>query len=160
DRIDRLNKIIDYLGITKHSLATSSGIAPSNFTKMMAGESNITDKTLLKISEAFPQINVEWLRTGQGEMLSARINVEGHGNVIQDGHASHNLTQTNNSEKILSDFIEGIKSQNLLTERAMSQTDSAMNQTDRAMAQTDKALNEISEQRKLVDRLITIIESR
>lgn len=68
-RIQRINNVIDMLRITKHSLANSSGIAPTNLNKMLNGEQTVTDKTLQKIVKAFPQISYDWLRTGEGEML-------------------------------------------------------------------------------------------
>ena len=162
DRISRINAVINYLGVTKNNLALNSGIGPSNFNKMLSGEQSITDKTLHKISEAYPNINIDWLKTGAGEMVNPSVSITqtGDNSILQSGHAGHDLNQTNNSEKLLSEFIEGLKYQNIVTERAMAQTESAMNQTDRAMAQTDKALDEISEQRKLVDRLISIIEKK
>lgn len=162
NRIDRINVLIKYLGVTKNSLALNSGLAPSNLNKMLLGEQSITDKTLYKICEAYPQINIDWLKTGEGEMIIKipSMSQNGDGGNRQQGTAGHDLTQTNNSEKILSEFIDGLKSSNSITEKAMAQTNKAMEQTDRAMSQTDKALDEISEQRKLVDRLITIIENK
>ena len=147
-RIDRINTIVDYFGITKNQLASKSGLASSNMSKMMSGEQSISDKTLGKIVEAYPQINLNWLKTGEGEMLRDHscISQTGDGSVLQSGHAGHDLNQTNNSEKLLQDFISGLKSQNILTERSMNQT--------------DRALEEISEQRKLMERLISIIENK
>ncbi len=46
DRIERINLLIKYLGLTKNSLALNSGLAPSNLNKMLLGEQSITDKTL------------------------------------------------------------------------------------------------------------------
>lgn len=148
DRIDRVNKVIDYLGITKHNLATSSGIAPSNLNKMMTGESSITDKTLHKICEAFPKIDIEWLRTGEGEMIINNSNMQQNnntGNAVM-ANDSRYVSLTTTSDKVLEEFISGIKAQNVLTERSMDQT--------------DKALSEISEHRKLMERLISIIENK
>ncbi len=174
DRIERINLLIKYLGLTKNSLALNSGLAPSNLNKMLLGEQSITDKTLYKICEAYPQINIDWLKTGEGEMIikNPSMSQNGDGGSRQQGTAGHNLTQTNNSEKILKEFIEGLKSQNSLTEKAMEQSDrtlknlekaltnveKAMEGTNKATEVTHQALSEMSEQRKLMDRLIAIIE--
>lgn len=148
ERIERINKIVEYYGISKNSLAKASGLASSNMSKMMSGEQPISDKTLGKIVEAYPQISLQWLKTGEGDMLLKNPTMiqTGNGGNRQQGTAGHNLTQTNNSEKIVTEFIEGLKSQNEIAKKAMSQT--------------DRALDEISEQRKLVDRLITILENK
>lgn len=55
------------------------------------------------------------------------------------------------SEKLVLEFIEGLKSQGKLTEMSL-------NQLGVAMSQTGKALEEMSEQRKILDRLITLLE--
>lgn len=133
DRIERLLQLMECLGITKHSLCTSSGIGPSNFNRMLDGELTITDKTLHKIVAAYPQINLAWLKTGEGEMLNPafpKIQTVGSGIGVQ-GNVGHDLTQMNNSEKILLEFVSGLKSQNKLIEKAMEQTDRAMSQTDK-----------------------------
>lgn len=155
DRKERIHQILQYLGVAYSAMALKSGINPSNLKKMLDGEQTITDKTLHRIINTYPQFNIEWLKTGDGEMLNstAVISQTGDGSVIQNGKAGHDLNQTNNSEKLLQDFISGLKSQNKLAEKAMSQT-------DKAMDQMNKALDEISEQRKLMDRLITIIENK
>lgn len=154
-KIDRINKLMATLSITKYSLASSSGISPSNLNKMLMGEQSITDKTLQKICNAFPMINIDWLKTGEGEMLrdNSQMTQSGNGGVHQQAHAGGDVSQYNNSDSLLKDFISGLKEQNKLIERSMDQT-------DKSMQQVDKALAEISEQRKLVDRLISKIESQ
>lgn len=148
DRRNRLHKSLQYLGVAYSALAVKSGLNPSNLKKMLDGDQTITDKTLHRVANAYPQINLEWLKTGEGDMINpvASISQMGNGSVLQNGQAGHDLNQTNNSEKILMEFISGLKSQTTLTEKSM--------------AQTDKALAEISEQRKLLERLITIIENK
>lgn len=55
-------------GYTANGLALQVGIDPGNLRKMLAGKQTITDKTLRKISDTLG-VNIEWLRTGEGEML-------------------------------------------------------------------------------------------
>ncbi len=133
DRIDRINILIKYLGITKNSLALSSGLGPSNLNKMLGGEHSITDKTLHKICDAYPQINVEWLKTGEGEMIINNSNMQQNNNTgnTMMANSSHHLSQGNNSEEIFEKFISGLKSQAVLTERSMDQTDKALEMMNR-----------------------------
>lgn len=171
DRKDRINQILQYFGVAYSALAIKSGLNPSNLKKMLDGEQTITDKTLHRIANTLPQINVDWLKTGEGEMInpnsSNSFSHNGRDIVYQGGRAGHDLTQTNNSEKILTEFIEGLKSQNSLTEKAMSQTDKSLHNLEKALANVEKAMEgtncallEMSEQRKLMDRLIKIIENK
>lgn len=79
---------------------------------------------------------------------------KGDGGVHQQGHAGTILNQTANSEKLVMEFIEGFKAQSVLTERSMSQT-------NRAMEYLDKTINEITEQRKLLDKVISkLVETK
>lgn len=68
-RINRLKEVLGEIGITRNSFATSCGVSPSNLKKMLDGEQTITDRTLHKITDTFPKINIEWLKTGKGQML-------------------------------------------------------------------------------------------
>lgn len=69
DRANRIRLILDKKGLTANALSTKCGIGSSNFKRMLCGELSITDKTLHKIHESFPDIDIEWLKTGNGEML-------------------------------------------------------------------------------------------
>lgn len=146
ERIGRINTIVEILDLTRYGLATASGINPSNLNRMLTGELSITDKTLNKICAAFPQVNREWLLNGEGDMLNPNISMvqNGDGGVHQQGHAGAILNQTANSEKMVLEFFDSMKAQTALTEKSM--------------AQTDKVLEEISEQRKMMDRLISMLE--
>ncbi len=73
DRANRIRLILDKKGLTANALSTKCGIGSSNFKRMLSGDLSITDKTLHKIHESFPDINIEWLKTGKGEMLSQYI---------------------------------------------------------------------------------------
>lgn len=47
--------------------------------------------TFAKISKAFPQLNIEWLKTGKGEMLKPQQNrnvrdINGNSNFVQNDH--------------------------------------------------------------------------
>ena len=153
ERKDRLNEILQYLGIAYSAFALKSGINPSNLKKMLDGSQTITDKTLFRIVNTFPELNIEWLRTGEGEMIKPTTSSiqSGNNNILQHGQAGHDLNQTNNSEKLFQDYIGGLKFQSKLTEKALEQQGKAMSQTDKAMSQTDKAL-------EMMDRLITMLE--
>ena len=69
DLISRINKVISFLGLTSGGFAVKCGLMPSNMKYMLEGAQTITNRTLHKIADAFPQISLEWLKTGQGEML-------------------------------------------------------------------------------------------
>lgn len=145
DRIERLLQLMECLGITKYSLSTSSGIGPSNFSKMLDGEQTITDKTLHKIVAAYPQINLAWLKTGEGEMLNPafpKTQTVGSGIGIQ-GNVGRDLTQMTNSKKLFDDFTSILKAQSRLLEKSLDQT--------------DRVIAEMTENRKMMQNLIDLL---
>lgn len=44
--------------------------------KMLSGNQTITQKTITKIVTAFPTLNIEWLLTGEGEMLNKKYKID------------------------------------------------------------------------------------
>lgn len=56
-------------GYSMNSFAYNVGIQPTNFGKMMSGTQKITDRTRRMIETRFPDLNFDWLLTGEGEML-------------------------------------------------------------------------------------------
>ncbi|MBD5312486.1 MAG: helix-turn-helix transcriptional regulator [Bacteroides sp.] len=67
--IGRLMTLMRHYELTPNAFAKKSTLDPSHFTKMLKGELTITKKTLDKICKAFPELNIDWLKTGKGEML-------------------------------------------------------------------------------------------
>ena len=67
--VDRLRKIVDYNGISARQFCIKVGIANGFFDKVK----DVGSEKLLKVLKAFPDINAEWLLTGQGEMLKKNV---------------------------------------------------------------------------------------
>lgn len=109
---DRIIIFQEYTGLSNNAFATKCGINPSNYAKMIRGQLTFTTRSIIKISNAFPELNTEWVMTGDGNMLnllsSAASMAGGSG-----GYSNH-------SENIMIpliniDSVGGIHSQNLLT---------------------------------------------
>lgn len=63
---DRLRAYIRHKGITEYRFCKQAGLS-SNFLYWDAA--GVSSKSLHKIGEAFPDLNLQWVATGQGEML-------------------------------------------------------------------------------------------
>lgn len=66
------NNIGTYLNVKGFSVnyfAQHIGIDQANLSKMIKGKQRISDKTLKKIEQACPDLNMSWLLTGEGDML-------------------------------------------------------------------------------------------
>ena len=66
---ERLMAVMSHFELTPNAFAKKSSIDPSHWNKMLKGELPITKKSWEKISYAFPQVSIEWLKTGEGDML-------------------------------------------------------------------------------------------
>lgn len=64
----RMVLLINTLGMSSSSFAKCIGIDPSNMAKMMKGEQKVSAKTLQRITLALPMLNIDWLKTGDGDM--------------------------------------------------------------------------------------------
>lgn len=60
---------LQVFGYSMNAFAYNVGIQPSNLSKMLDGKQKITRRTMEKIKARFPDLNFDWLLTGEGEML-------------------------------------------------------------------------------------------
>lgn len=66
---DRLKKFLDYEGISVRQFEAAIGSSDGKIAKFIATNSSLKSDTLNAIMEKFPRLSIEWLITGQGEML-------------------------------------------------------------------------------------------
>ena len=106
---------------------------------------------LQNIIGAFPDLNRDWLLTGEGEMLLPKegnvATVEGDGTAVA-GNSIHVEIPD-----IISKALDEIAAQRMLTEKSQSQVDKSQEQLDKAYEQVSKAQEQI-------DRLITLLEKQ
>lgn len=84
---------LQVFGYSMNAFANSVGIEPSNLSKMLDGKQKITRRTMEKIKARFPDLNFDWLLTGEGEML--RENAP-QPTVQQNNHHSPGARMENN----------------------------------------------------------------
>lgn len=73
---ERIRQYIEYKGLNPAKFEKAAGLSNAAVDKM---GNNTRMSTLDKISNAFPDLNINWLRTGEGEMLKQTPNaVEFH----------------------------------------------------------------------------------
>ncbi|MBR2032715.1 MAG: hypothetical protein IKA04_10985 [Alistipes sp.] len=65
--IDRIKQFADFKQISIRKFCELAGVASGGFIKVKS----VGSESLLKIFTAFPEINLEWLITGQGSMLKS-----------------------------------------------------------------------------------------
>lgn len=68
-RGQRLEKVLETLGINRSSLIDELKFPSSNLSLIIKGKRDIPRKLLVGLSNWKPEINIEWLLTGEGQML-------------------------------------------------------------------------------------------
>lgn len=76
--IQRLNKVFDHLienrvASSRKDLASKIGISESMLSLMSNGKKPISDRFYKMLEKTMPEINIEWIKTGEGEMLREMI---------------------------------------------------------------------------------------
>lgn len=66
---NRLRQIIEYYNISIRKFSSLISTNESTIRKILSKNTSIQSNNLQKIAENFPQINLDWLITGRGEML-------------------------------------------------------------------------------------------
>ncbi|MDY5969277.1 MAG: LexA family transcriptional regulator [Bacteroidales bacterium] len=86
--------IKDNLGKTLVSIAEDLGVKPSTLYQITTGKQPISNKMANRIIKTYPQFNIAWVRTGEGEMIS---HAEKHRNaqIIQTAPLPTNATEEN-----------------------------------------------------------------
>lgn len=117
--IDELKKRRDIL--SQAELAEIVGISRTQFSELVTGKRQISDKTIHKITNAIPELNEDWLRTGEGEMLKDTSAVaDNHSVSIAGSEIKENKINVNADETIASLLAE-VAAQRRLTEIALQQ---------------------------------------
>lgn len=72
---ERLNAIVDaFENGKKAAFARKVGISPQGAQELLAGrKGDPSFKVLVKILESYPQVQMEWLILGRGEMVNRRL---------------------------------------------------------------------------------------
>lgn len=76
----RLSMAIEANNESPSSLARKIGISPKRLKSQIFGNAPTPLSAILRIAEAMPEISLEWLLRGSGEMLLTPITIANNGN--------------------------------------------------------------------------------
>ena len=82
----RIEDILSYSGMSSSQFAEAIGIQRSALSHILNGRNNASLDVVLKIHQRFPEVSLEWILTGTGEMMSASSSSSP---VLQETHASY-----------------------------------------------------------------------
>jgi len=64
---ERLNEFLAVVDLSKRKFQEDIGVSPAYFANAV---NNISPRVIQRIKKAHPELNVEWLQTGQGNMFA------------------------------------------------------------------------------------------
>ncbi len=71
--IDRLQKFVDFKNLSPHAFEMECRISNGYISKQTKGKGGIGAGILLKIGTKFRELNLMWVLTGEGEMISPQL---------------------------------------------------------------------------------------
>ena len=125
----RILQFIDYKGISKNKFYIETGLSNGILDK----NSGFSMDTVEKIYYKYPEINLEWLVTGKGEMLKPNIKQVqrdiGNNNTLSNinGKVDGDITIPHNE---ISDFIELHKEMNSIIKTTQNQLSESQKQVN------------------------------
>jgi len=139
---------------TQTEFATFLGITPQSISKWY--KRNTFNLNIL--STKFPEINTEWLVTGEGEMLKGQIvsisNV--NGNNIGCGHDN----TINDSDTSVRELLNQLKVKDNQISKSQDQISKQQDQITKQQEQITKSQEQISKSQEQIDRLISLLEKK
>ena len=67
---ERIRSIMQYMRLSQQDFATRLGISAASLSSIFTGRTNPTNNHVMAVHRAFPEININWLMFGEGEMLA------------------------------------------------------------------------------------------
>lgn len=72
---DRIEEIMQKIGVTSSQFAKIIGMKQASLSHILTGRNNPSLDVVMKINQAFPDINLKWLLYGEGEMGTPNYNI-------------------------------------------------------------------------------------
>ena len=68
---DRIKQLQEYVNMSQQDFASCLGISPATLSGINTGRTQPTTKLVKAIHEAFPEVSVNWLMFGDGQMMAS-----------------------------------------------------------------------------------------
>ena len=141
----RIRELIDVLKeqrivLSDGEFANEVGVGKSQLSEVMTGKRKVSEKYIRKMRTRFPEINEDWLRTGEGEMLKKHSAVsENHSISIAGDEVKENEINVN-TDSTIANLIAEVSAQRKLTERTLAEITEQRKLTEAALKQTTELI--------------------
>jgi transcriptional regulator with XRE-family HTH domain len=82
---DRIIALMRHMGMSQKNFAEEICISPGTLSSIFSGRNNASLNTLNNIHERFPEVNMDWLLNGNGEMFVSGSQVSLSAETIDGG---------------------------------------------------------------------------
>jgi transcriptional regulator with XRE-family HTH domain len=72
---ERIKDLLKALNVNREQISTKLGYKKSYFDQMLSGNNNVSESVLLKLSKNYKEVNLNWILTGEGEMMLSDIDL-------------------------------------------------------------------------------------
>lgn len=139
---NRLLQFLKYLGIGQNQFEKNVGIASGSVAQ---SKGNFGINIIKKIALAYPQLNIEWLIFGNGEMLksgSGDTIISGGGDVVSRNYGKVNIER--NADDELQKTVSDLK----------KQVSELKKQIEELKVEKTELMATVANQRKMIDHLL------
>lgn len=110
--IDRIKRFIDLQNLTSSSFANEIGVQRSSVSHVLSGRNKPSLDFVTKIKDRFPEVNLEWLISGKGSMISVQQKKET--NEIEIDVDDQQSFEFENRSVLTENISDNIKSTNII----------------------------------------------
>jgi transcriptional regulator with XRE-family HTH domain len=127
NRIGLLLKVKD---VTASRFAEMIGVQPSNISHLLSGRNKPSLDFIIKVCETFPDINIDWLMFGKGNMFKSETTTFVNSPEIEEKEIKTNIQETHNVSGIPDLFSQDYPSENSIVDRESTEDDKNLIQND------------------------------
>ena len=102
DFIKRLQKIINFYGLSAAAFADKIGVQRSSISHILSGRNRPSLEFVMKVLSSFPEVDLYWLLKGKGDFPS-----QNQENIKQDSKTSASTIIDQDIERIVVFFKDG-----------------------------------------------------
>jgi hypothetical protein len=104
DFFDRLDKYMNFIGLNDNKITVQAGLPVGALGKQRRGGRGLSVQSIAKILHTYPDINAEWLITGDGEMI------KGGENTLSEPQSSYigTCAECKQKDQRIADLLETI----------------------------------------------------
>ncbi len=106
---ERIRQVMEYMQMKQKDFAAKIGISEASLSGVFNGRTRANNRHVEGIHKAFPQINLNWLMFGTGEMLSTH-QIEQSPTLAESTEKNEDSTLTTNTATNLNDIMESSQS--------------------------------------------------